>query len=71
MAERGNTKHGSELDDQMKHEVEDALQARQPNHVEEHRQSEPWVDDTDGPEVRSAVEERERAPRPDDAEGGQ
>lgn len=66
MAERGNTKHGSELDDQMKHEVEDALQARQPNHVEEHRQTEPWVDDTDDPAVRSSVEERERADRPED-----
>lgn len=66
MVERGNTKHGSELDDQMKHEVEDALQARQPNHVEEHRQTEPWVDDTDDPAVRSAVEDRERPDRPED-----
>ncbi|MFE7629207.1 hypothetical protein [Kocuria sp. NPDC057446] len=49
-----------ELDDQMKHEVEDALQARHPDHGEEHRQTEPWVDDTDDPAVRSAVEERER-----------
>jgi hypothetical protein len=66
MVERGNTKHGSELDDQMKHEVEDALQARQPAHVEEHRQTEPWVDDTDSAEVRSSVEERERPERPGD-----
>lgn len=68
MVERGNTKHGSELDDQMKHEVEDALQARQPAHVEEHRQTEPWVDDTDSPEVRSSVEERERPERPEDGQ---
>lgn len=65
MAERGNTKHGAELDDQMKQEVDEALQARQPGHVEEHRQTEPWVDDTDGAEVRSAVEDRERPERPD------
>lgn len=66
MVERGNTKHGSELDEQMKHEVEDALQARQPNHVEEHRQTEPWVDDTDAPAVRSSDGKRERSDRPGD-----
>lgn len=71
MVERGNTKHNAELDDQMKHEVEGALAARQPDHVEEFRQTEPWVDDTDDPEVRAAVEEPERrAPRPEDEQGG-
>lgn len=64
-AERANTKHSAELDDQMKHEVAGEVAGIQPDHVEEHRQTEPWVDDTDDPEVRSAVEERERAPRPD------
>ena len=65
MAERGNTKHSAELDDQMKHEVAGEVAGIQPDHVEKHRQTEPWVDDADDPEVRSAVEERERAPRPD------
>ncbi|MFI7580462.1 hypothetical protein ACH9DO_08335 [Kocuria sp. M1N1S27] len=66
MAERGNTKHGAELDDQMKQEVAGEVGGVQPDHVEEHRQTDPWVDETDSPEVRSAVEERERAPRPED-----
>lgn len=65
MAERGNTKHGAELDDQMKHEVAGEVAGLQPDHVEEHRQADAWVDETDGPEVRAAVEERGRAPRPD------
>ncbi|WP_298583195.1 hypothetical protein [uncultured Kocuria sp.] len=66
MAERGSTKHSAELDDQMKQEVAGEVAGVQPDHVEEHRQTDPWVDDTDSPEVLSAVEERERAPRPED-----
>ncbi|MCD1146025.1 hypothetical protein LQU92_12395 [Kocuria sp. LUK] len=65
MVERGSTKHGAELDEQMKHEVQSEVDGVQPDHVEEHRQTEAWVDETDDPEVRAAVEERERAPRPD------
>ncbi|MFI7483570.1 hypothetical protein ACH9EU_14280 [Kocuria sp. M1R5S2] len=65
MAERGDTKHSAEPDQQMKHEVAGEVGGVQPDHVAEHRQTEPWVDDTDSLEVRSAVEERERAPRPD------
>ncbi|WP_249354486.1 hypothetical protein [Glutamicibacter sp. V16R2B1] len=56
MAERGNTKHGSNLDDQMKQETEGMVKGKQPDHVEAHRQTEPFPDDTDPQEVQDAVE---------------
>lgn len=56
MAERGNTKHGQQLDDQMKHETEGMVRGNQPAHVEDHRQTEPFPDDTDSQEVQDAVE---------------
>jgi hypothetical protein len=46
MAERGNTKHGSNLDDQMKHETQGAVHANQPPHVEEWRETEPFPDES-------------------------
>lgn len=57
MVERGSNKHGPNLDEEMKQEAESAVKGVQANHVEEHRQSEPFVDDTDSDEVRSAVRE--------------
>jgi hypothetical protein len=48
MAERGNTKHGSELDDQMKHEAQAAVHGIKPPHAEEFR-------DTDPAEVQDAL----------------
>jgi hypothetical protein len=55
MAERGNTKHGSNLDDQMKHETQGAVHANQPPHAEEWRETEPFPDDTDPAEVQEAL----------------
>lgn len=63
MAERGSNKHGSELDDQMKHEAESGIHGIKPSHREEFRQSEPFTDDTDPEEVQAA-------PRRDDQGGG-
>lgn len=54
MAERGSDKHGSELDDQMKHEAESGLKGTKPSHLEESRETEPFTDDTDSDEVRDA-----------------
>jgi hypothetical protein len=55
MAERGNTKHGQELDDQMKHEAQGVVHGNQAGHVEEARETEPFVDDTDSAETREAL----------------
>jgi hypothetical protein len=55
MAERGNTKHGSNLDDQMQHETQGVVHGNQPAHAEEWRETEPFPDDTDPAEVREAL----------------
>ena len=66
MVERGNAKHGSELDDQMKHETQALRQGSRSGHVEEFRETEPLPDDTDSQEVREAVRENlpPEAPEP-------
>lgn len=70
MVERGNTKHGSELDDQMKHETQALRQGSRSGHAEEFRETEPFPDDTDSQEVRDAVRENPPAEAPGAAEGG-
>ena len=55
MAERGNTKHGSHLDDKMQQETQGAVKGNTPAHVEEGRETEPFPDDTDAAEVRDAL----------------
>ncbi|MDQ0771246.1 hypothetical protein QF031_003995 [Pseudarthrobacter defluvii] len=55
MAERGNTTHGQNLDDQMKHETQGVVHGNQPAHAEEWRETEPFPDDTDPAEVREAL----------------
>ncbi|TLM88305.1 hypothetical protein [Pseudarthrobacter sp. NamE5] len=55
MAERGNTKHNSELDDQMQHETQGMVRGNQPAHAEEFRETEPFPDDTDPAEIREAL----------------
>ena len=55
MAERGNTKHGSHLDDKMQQETQGMVKGNQPAHVEEARETEPFPDDTDPAEVRDAL----------------
>jgi hypothetical protein len=55
MAERGNTKHGSNLDDQLKHETQGMVRGNKPAHAEEFRETEPFPDDTDPADVQEAV----------------
>ncbi|TQJ39061.1 hypothetical protein FBY33_1073 [Arthrobacter sp. SLBN-112] len=70
MAERGNTTHGQNLDDQMKHETQGVVHGNQPPHAEEWRETEPFPDDTDPAEVQEAL--NLAAPDPlDDEEGEQ
>lgn len=55
MAERGSTKNGAELDDQLRHETQGLVQGQGgTGHVEEDRQAESLPDDTDPAEVRAA-----------------
>lgn len=55
MIERGNTKHGPELDEQLAHEAQSIVQGHGSNaHVEEFRQSEPVPDDSDSDETVEA-----------------
>ena len=44
MAERGNTTHGSNADDQLKHETQGLIQGNHPTRAEEWRESE-TIDD--------------------------
>jgi hypothetical protein len=55
MAERGNTTHGQNLDDQMKHETQGVVHGNQPPHAEEWRETEPFPDETDPVEVQEAL----------------
>ncbi|TLM80995.1 hypothetical protein FDW83_18195 [Pseudarthrobacter sp. NamE2] len=72
MAERGNTKHNSELDDQMQHETQGVVRGNQPAHAEEFRETEPFPDDTDAAEVREALNPvASPDPLDDDEEGEQ
>ena len=45
--ERGSTKHGPHLDDEMQREVEGMLRSGQPNRVEPHRETEAARPDPD------------------------
>jgi hypothetical protein len=56
MVERGNTKHGPHVDDEMKREAQALQQSGRSGHVEEFRENEPMPDDTDSQEVRDAVQ---------------
>jgi len=75
MAERGNTTHGQNLDDQMKHETQGMVRGNKPAHAEEFRETEPFPDDTDPAEVQEAlrpVADPDRAKgREGEGEGGQ
>ncbi len=71
MAERGNTKHNSELDDQMQHETQGLVRGNQPAHAEEWRETEPFPDDTDPNDVREALNPVASPDPLDDEEGEQ
>ena len=71
MAERGNTTHGQNLDDQMKHETQGVVHGNQPPHAEEWRETEPFPDDTDPAEVQEALNPVATPDPLDDEEGEQ
>ncbi|MBO0982077.1 hypothetical protein [Microbacterium sp. SD291] len=75
--QRGNTKHGPNLDEQMEQESRGMVQGHGSPHAEPFRESEPLPDDTDqddverafrhdGPEAEEADEDRPDADRPED-----
>jgi hypothetical protein len=68
MAERGNTTHGQELDDQLKHETQGMVRGNQPAHAEEFRETEPFPDDTDPAEVQAALDPVAKPDSPEDGE---
>lgn len=53
-AERGSTKHGPHLDEQMKQETRGMVQGHGSPHAEPFRETEPLPDDTDDPQTRRA-----------------
>lgn len=55
-AQRGNTTHGPNLDDQLKQESRGMMQGHGAPHAEPFREAEPLPDDTDSPEVQAAFE---------------
>lgn len=53
-SERGNSKHGPQLDEQMEQETRGMVQGHGAPHVEPFRETEPLPDDTDPEEVERA-----------------
>lgn len=69
--ERGNSKHGPRLDDQMRREVDGTVQGTAGSRVEEWRQPEPAGEDQPEPTTVPAGETRGGVPQgmtPDDVE---
>ncbi|GAT73542.1 hypothetical protein MHM582_2036 [Microbacterium sp. HM58-2] len=52
--QRGNTKHGPELDEQMEQESRGMVQGHGSPHAEPFRETEPLPDDTDDPDIERA-----------------
>lgn len=50
-SQRGNTKHGPNLDEQMEQETRGMVQGHGSPHAEPFRETEPLPDDTDNPET--------------------
>lgn len=57
--QRGNTKHGPALDEQMEQETRGMVQGHGSPHAEPFRETEPLPDDTDPEEVERAFENDE------------
>lgn len=74
MAERGNTTHGPNLDDQLKHETQGLVQGNHPTRAEEWREAETVDDGENTAPAADADAERpvyEREPSPGgDADDG-
>lgn len=58
--QRGNTKHGPRLDDQMEQETRGMVQGHGSPHAEPFRESEPLPDDTDDPVTERIFRNDER-----------
>ncbi|MDQ0644268.1 hypothetical protein [Microbacterium murale] len=58
-SERGNTKHGPHLDDQMEQETRGMVQGHGSPHAEPFRESEPLPDDTDDQSTERAFRNAE------------
>ncbi|MGO1538110.1 MAG: hypothetical protein ACTHZ9_04600 [Leucobacter sp.] len=67
-AERGNTKHGPKLDEEMAQESRGMVQGHGRPHAEPFRETEPLPDDTDADDVREAFE-ADPLEQPTDVEG--
>jgi len=67
-AERGNTKHGPNLDEQMEQETRGLVQGHGDPHAEPFRETEPMPDDTDDPAVRRGFRADPLDPDLDDEE---
>lgn len=70
-AQRGNTTHGPNLDDQLEQESRGMVQGHGAPHAESFRETEPLPDDTDPEAVQEAFERSgpEVADRDDDGDG--
>lgn len=55
-AQRGNTTHGPNLDEQLEQESRGMVQGHGAAHAEPFRETEPLPDDTDSEEVQEAFE---------------
>jgi hypothetical protein len=60
-AQRGNTKHGPNLDDELEQETRGMVQGHGAPHAEPFRETEPLPDDTDDEAVEDAFWEDEPA----------
>jgi hypothetical protein len=55
-SQRGNTKHGPRLDEQMEQETRGMVQGHGRSHAEPFRETEPLPDDTDAPSTERIFE---------------
>lgn len=62
--DRGSSKHGPRLDEQMEHEVQGMLKAERPTHAEEWTEAEPAGEDQPDPGVLGEPDDRKPAPPP-------
>lgn len=60
-AQRGNTTHGPNLDEELEQETRGMVQGHGAPHVEPFRETEPLPDDTDDPAVEEAFWQDEPA----------
>lgn len=67
MAQRGNTTHGSYVDERMKPEAQGLTHGSLLNRVEKWLETEPFPDDTDSPEIWAATHEAGFTEPPDDS----